>query len=116
MKIFKFLFKFILILLLVVVILVGGSAAFLFFSTRDTADNTPEEVRNNNYSTTQVIHNQMTTNLRSEDTDLKINFDALTLNYLVYGFIQNLKISQVTLKGAYRITYQSLFPRHIIKA
>ncbi len=101
MKIIKFLFKFILILLLVVVILVGGSAAFLFFSTRDTVDNTPEEVRKNNYSTTQVIHNQMTTNLRSEDTDLKINFDALTLNYLVYGFIQNLKIPQVTLKGAY---------------
>lgn len=101
MKALKIILRIILIFVLIVILSAVGLGLFVYFSVSDSTNNTPQSVIDNNYSTTQVVHNQMVKSLNSTSNDVQIGFDGQAINELVYGFIQGLDIPSTEIKGAY---------------
>jgi anionic cell wall polymer biosynthesis LytR-Cps2A-Psr (LCP) family protein len=88
MKVIKIILRVFLILLLVIILSTVGLGLFIYFSVKDSSNNTPQSVIDNNYSTTQVIHNQMVKSLNASSSDLELALDGEAINELVYAFMQ----------------------------
>jgi hypothetical protein len=101
MKVIKIILRVFLILLLVIILSTVGLGLFIYFSVKDSSNNTPQSVIDNNYSTTQVIHNQMVKSLNASSSDLELALDGEAINELVYAFMQGLEIPHATINGAY---------------